>query len=176
MLALGVFLDAKSNEFTRSQLTELNFASQGVVIGEANLTGALDLADIDKSAKTIFVTDYKTGKSARDWRGRSEYEKIKLYKYRQQLMFYQLLAENSRDYSGYAFTGGRLQFVEPDRASGEILSLEEQFTSEELTDFSKLISIVWRKIVDLDLPDISSYEPTLKGILAFEQDLLENQV
>ncbi len=174
--ALGAFLNAKSSEFTRSQLTELNFASQGVVIGEANLTGALDLADIDKSAKTIFVTDYKTGKSARDWRGRSEYEKIKLYKYRQQLMFYQLLAENSRDYSGYAFTGGRLQFVEPDRASGEILSLEEQFTSEELADFGKLISIVWRKIIDLDLPDISSYEPTLKGILAFERDLLENQI
>ena len=172
-VALEAFLDEKSSTFTGSQLTELNFTSQNVVIDEAQLTGALDLADIDKSAKTIFVTDYKTGKSARDWRGRSEYEKIKLYKYRQQLMFYQLLAENSRDYSGYTFTGGRLQFVEPDRQTGEILALEEQFSSEELTEFRKLISVVWRKIIALDLPDVSAYEPTLKGILAFEHDLLD---
>ena len=172
-VALEAFLDEKSSTFTGSQLTELNFTSQNVVIDEAQLTGALDLADIDKSAKTIFVTDYKTGKSARDWRGRSEYEKIKLYKYRQQLMFYQLLAENSRDYSGYTFTGGRLQFVEPDRQTGEILALEEQFSSEELTEFRKLISVVWRKIIALDLPDVSAYEPTLKGILAFEQYLLD---
>ena len=173
--ALGAFLDAKASTFTRTQLTELNFAGQGVVIDDAQLTGALDLVDLDTSAKTIFITDYKTGKSAAAWRGSTEYEKIKLYKYRQQLMFYQLLVENSRDYAGYAFTGGRLQFVEPSQRTGEILALEDTFSDEELAEFRQLIGIVWSNIIALELPDISTYEPTLKGILAFEKDLLENQ-
>ncbi len=88
-------------------------------------------------------------------------------------MFYQLLAENSRDFSGYSFTGGRLQFVEPEQRSGEILSLEDSFSSEELAEFRELIGIVWQKIINLDLPDTSDYEPTLKGVLKFEQDLLD---
>ena len=46
---------------------------------------------------------------------------------------------------------------------------------EELAEFRQLIDIVWSKIIALELPDISTYEPTLKGILAFEKDLLENQ-
>ena len=140
------------------------------------MTGALDLVDLDASAKTIFVTDYKTGKSAATWRGNGEYEKIKLYKYRQQLMFYQLLVENSRDYAGYAFTGGRLQFVEPSQRTGEILALEDTFSDEELAEFRQLIGIVWRKITALELPDISTYEPTLKGVLAFERDLLDGEI
>lgn len=171
--ALEAFLEMKSGEFVASQLTEFDFSSQGVVINEAKLTGKLDLADIDKQAKTIFVTDYKTGKPSHSWKGASEYEKIKLHKYRQQLMFYQLLAENSRDFSSYSFTGGRLQFVEPEQRSGEILSLEDSFSSEELAEFRELIGIVWQKIINLDLPDTSEYEPTLKGVLKFEQDLLD---
>ena len=173
--ALEAFLEMKSGEFVASQLTEFDFSSQGVVINEAKLTGKLDLADIDKQAKTIFVTDYKTGKPSHSWKGASEYEKIKLHKYRQQLMFYQLLAENSRDFSGYSFTGGRLQFVEPEQGSGEILSLEDSFSSEELAEFRELIGIVWQKIINLDLPDTSDYEPTLKGVLKFEQDLLDTK-
>ena len=171
--ALTTFLSVKSHDFTASQLTELSFAAQNVVIDEAKLTGTLDLVDIDTVSKTIFVTDYKTGKPTRDWRGRSEYEKIKLHKYRQQLMFYQLLAEHSRDYDEYTFTGGRLQFVEPEQRTGEILALEDHFAEEELAEFRMLIGVIWQKITTLDLPDISQYEPTLKGILAFEQDLLD---
>lgn len=174
--ALSAFLTARAADFTPTQLAELNFAEQGVVVGQARLTGALDLADIDPEQKTIFVTDYKTGKPAPTWRGRSDYEKIKLHKYRQQLLFYQLLVTQSQGYSGYTFTGGRLQFVEPDPQTGEILALEEQFSGEELAEFTRLIDIVWQRIMHLDLPDISGYSADYKGMVAFERDLLEGVV
>ena len=170
--ALTAFLDAKSSDFRDTELAELDFAHQGVVVGGARLTGKLDVADIDKHNKTIFVTDYKTGKPSHSWRGTSDYEKIKLHKYRQQLMFYQLLVESSRDYGNFTFTGARLQFVEPDMKTGDILSLEDTFSREELAEFTQLINVVWQKITTLDLPDISEYSADYKGILQFEEDLL----
>jgi len=174
--ALTAFLDAKSSDFRDTELAELDFAHQGVVVSGARLTGKLDVADIDKHNKTIFVTDYKTGKPSRSWKGASDYEKIKLHKYRQQLMFYQLLVTSSRDYGNFSFTGARLQFVEPDIKTGDILSLEDTFSEEELTDFARLIGVVWRKITTLELPDISGYSADYKGMLQFENDLLTGEI
>ena len=170
--ALTAFLDAKSSDFRDTELAELDFAHQGVVVSGARLTGKLDVADIDKNNKTIFVTDYKTGKPSHSWRGTSDYEKIKLHKYRQQLMFYQLLVTSSRDYSNFTFTGARLQFVEPDIKTGDILSLEDTFSEEALAEFARLVGIVWRKITTLELPDISGYSADYKGMVQFEEDLL----
>ena len=170
--ALTAFLDAKSSEFHDTELAELDFAHQGVIVGGARLTGKLDVADIDKHNKTIFVTDYKTGKPSHSWKGISDYEKIKLHKYRQQLMFYQLLVESSRDYGDFTFTGARLQFVEPDIKTGDILSLEDTFSEEALAEFARLVGIVWRKITTLELPDISGYSADYKGMVQFENDLL----
>ena len=170
--ALTAFLDAKSSDFRDTELAELDFAHQGVVVGGARLTGKLDVADIDKNNKTIFVTDYKTGKPSHSWKGTSDYEKIKLHKYRQQLMFYQLLVESSRDYGNFTFTGARLQFVEPDMKTGNILSLEDTFSEKELAEFTRLIGVVWQKVTTLELPDISGYSADYKGMLQFEEDLL----
>ena len=170
--ALTAFLDAKSSDFRDTELAEFDFAHQGVVVGGARLTGKLDVANIDKHNKTIFVTDYKTGKPSHSWKGTSDYEKIKLHKYRQQLMFYQLLVTSSRDYGNFSFTGARLQFVEPDTKTGDILSLEDTFSEEELAEFARLINVVWRKITTLELPDISGYSADYKGMVQFEEDLL----
>lgn len=168
--SLTQFLEQSYASFTKTQKTELSFGNQGVVVQGAQLTGKLDLVDIVD--RHITVTDYKTGTPAANWTGKSEYDKIKLHKYRQQLMFYQLLANNSRDYAKYTFSGGVLQFVEPD-SKGRIYQLEAQFTAEELAQFSKLIGAVWQSIMALDLPDITNYSPNLKGIQAFEQTLID---
>ena len=174
--ALTAFLNAKSSDFHDTDLAELDFSNQGVIIDNARLTGKLDVVDIDKQNKTIFVTDYKTGKPSHSWKGSADYEKIKLHKYRQQLMFYQLLVEHSRDYGNFTFTGGRLQFVEPDMKTGDILSLEDTFSREELSEFTQLIEIIWRKITTLDMPDISDYSADYKGMLQFEKDLLAGEI
>ena len=172
---LQIFLAEKYDTFSSTQKTELNFSSQEVFLGDAHLTGMIDIADINKEEKSMIVTDYKTGKAVSSWNAIAEYDKIKFHKYRQQLLFYKLLVEHSRDYRNYTVTEGCLEFVEPNR-SNEISSLRLSFDKQELERFSLLISKVWKHIIELDLPDTSQYEPTYKGLLAFEQDLLDDTI
>lgn len=169
---LAAFLEQRYATFTKTQKTELNFSSQQAIYDDVHLTGTLDLVDIDQEAQTILVTDYKTGKPSRSWKGGPDYEKIKLHKYRQQLMFYRLLIESSRDYAKYSFKGGVLQFVEP-TPNGEITQLETEFTEAEYDTFKRLVKAIWAKILALDLPDTSTYTPDFDGLLAFEQSLLD---
>ncbi len=171
---LQAFLSFAYNSFTASQKTELNFKSQHVVVGDAHLSGALDLVDIAVD-RSVIVTDYKTGKPSRDWTGKTDYEKIKLHKYKQQLMFYKLLVENARDYRGHSVERGVIQFVEPTRG-GDIIALTTDFSAAEQAQFVLLINAVWRHIINFELPDTSTYSPTLKGILAFERDLIDNTI
>lgn len=171
---LQVFLATKYESFKPTQKVELDFASQNVMIGDAHLTGKLDLVDITDN-KTMIVTDYKTGKPSRTWTGKADYEKIKLHKYKTQLEFYKLLVENSRDWSNYSVESGALQYVEP-TVTGDIISLSTEFDSAEQERLSLLIQAVWKRIISLELPDVSGYEQSLKGILAFEQDLIDNTI
>jgi hypothetical protein len=142
-----------------------------VKLGDARLTGALDLVDINETEQRIIVTDYKTGKASRTWQGKTDFEKIKLHKYKQQLMFYKLLVESSRDFGKYTVDTSILQFVEP-TPTGDIIALDLSFDSTELEEFSRLIQAVWKRIITLDLPDATDFEPSYKGMLAFEQSLL----
>lgn len=167
---LTQFMEARGDSFSPQQKTELNFAGQSVVLGEARLTGSLDLVNFGE--QSVVVTDYKTSRPTYNWQGKTDYEKIKLHKYKQQLMFYQLLIANSRDYSRYAVEKTVLQFVEP-TPQGDIVALEATFSSDDLHRFAQLIQRVWQHITRLDLPDIATYEPTYRGILAFEADLLD---
>jgi len=170
---LPTYLSQRYDSFTPHQLAEYSFTNQGVTIGEARLTGAIDLLDIDKETKEVIVTDYKTGRAVANWGGRTDYEKIKLHKYRQQLMMYKLLVEGSRDFGGpHIATRGIIDFVEPD-GEGVVQQLVMVFDNEELAQFKQLIQVVWRHIMDLDLPDTSKYPPNYQGMLAFERDLLE---
>jgi len=173
--ALRIFLENKYEDFKSTQKPELNFANQNSIVEDAHLTGKLDVADIDKSAKIITVTDYKTGKAAKNWNGKDDFEKIKLHKYKQQLMFYKLLVENSRDYRGFVVEKGTMQFVEPN-AFGEIISLDASFSNEDLAKFQQIIKAAWQHITTLNLPDVSGYEASYKGILAFEEDLINNSI
>lgn len=170
---LQAFLAKRYSSFTPHQKAEYAFKNQGVVVGDARLTGNLDLMEIHEETRTITVIDYKTGKSARSWHGTTDYEKIKLHKYRHQLMMYKLLVENSRNFGGkYTVSRGILEFVEPDE-DGSIQLLEATFNHEEMAEFVQLLQAVWRRIIALDLPDISQYSPTYKGMLEFEADLLK---
>ena len=60
--------------------------------------------------------------------------------------------------------------------TGDILSLEDMFSREELSEFTQLIEIIWRKITTLDLPDIYDYSADYKGMLQFEKDLLAGEI
>ena len=60
--------------------------------------------------------------------------------------------------------------------TGDIISLEDTFSREELSEFTQLIEIIWRKITTLDMPDISDYSADYKGMLQFEKDLLAGEI
>ncbi len=171
MKALTTFFEKRYGSFTKSQLVERNFAGEYVTLGAAVITGALDLIDIDHDEKTIFVTDYKTGKAARSWTGKDEHEKIKLHQYEQQLMLYKLLIEHSRQFAGYTVTGARLEFVEPD-PRGEITLLDYTYDSKKLNEFEHLVTSVWRHIQTLDFVLPSELSTNFKGILEFESSLM----
>lgn len=170
---LQAYLAAPTSKFTKTQKSELNFSGQEVFLGDAHLTGMIDVADIDKENRLITVCDYKTGKPIIDGKARTEYEKIKLHKYRQQLMFYKLLVEGSRDYGFYTVPGGSLAFVEPSH-TGSVEVYETTFEREEVERFKLLIEKVWQHITTLNLPDTSGYDQTYKGLLKFEDDLLND--
>lgn len=172
--ALQAFLEQKYIDFSITQKAEVDFAAEQSIVNDVHLTGKLDLVDINSEEKTMIVTDYKTGRPVSSWQGKTDYEKIKLHKYRQQLMFYKLLVEHSRNFSSYGVEKGVLQFVEPN-TNGDIIGLETTFTHDELTEFSRLLQKIWTSIKTLELPDTSTYSADYKGILAFEQDLLKNQ-
>lgn len=160
---------------TSTQKPEVTFSHQDVRLDNARLTGSLDVIDINKETKTISVVDYKTGHPIQSWAKGDTYEKIKLHKYRQQLIFYKILLENSAEYHTYTTTQGAIAFIEPTGA-GESIVLPLDLTAEDIERTKKLITAVWRHIIELDFPDVNNYSRDLQGILAFEQDLIDEVV
>ncbi len=170
--ALKRYLAARSDVFRKADLAERGFNNDGVVVGEARLTGKIDLIRFEGS--TASVLDFKTGRPALDWQGHDEFEKIKLHKYRQQLLFYKLLVEHSASFQRrYTAGRGKLEFVEADDQGKLAPGLEVEYDPKEMAAFIKLIGAVWASIQNLDFPDVSAYPSTLAGIRQFETDLIE---
>ncbi len=166
------YLHERYDSFAPEQLAEYSFRSQGVILDGVRLTGAIDLMELHELSRGVVVTDYKTAKPSTSWTGKTDYEKIKLHKYRQQLMMYKLLVEGSRDFGGkYHVSQGVIEFIEPDR-NDTIQRLVLDIDREEFERFKRLVHAVWKRIMTLDMPDIGQYPVNYKGILAFEDDLL----
>lgn len=170
---LSTFLISPHTQLSKQAKPEYDFGNQGVHIGDAALTGKLDIVRIDAHEKTAYVLDYKTGKPTSSWKGTTDYEKVKLHKYKQQLMFYRLLIENARSFDGYRFAGGALQFVEPDISGSILPPLEAEFSAEDYATFKQLVCAVWQCITTLTLPDVSEFSSNYKGIQAFETYLID---
>ena len=109
------------------------------------------------------------------WDKGPDYTKLKLHKYRQQLIFYKILVENSAEYHDFKVTHGQVAFIEPTKG-GESIVLSLDLTNEDIERTTKLIEAVWSRIQTLDLPDTSGYSDDFKGVLAFEQDLIDGVV
>jgi DNA helicase-2/ATP-dependent DNA helicase PcrA len=168
--ALATYLKKRGHTFHPGDQPEYSFRHEHVALGDVLLNGTIDRLEIDKEHKTITVIDYKTGKSFSKWTSDA-----RLHKYKRQLYCYKLLVEHSQAFKGYVVTSGRLEFVTPD-FEGPVNSLELEFTETELERTKGLVIAVWKHIMDLSFPDISNYSTDLKGIKAFEDDLLEGTI
>ncbi len=174
--ALDAFMKSSQSHFTQNQIAELDFSRQDVFINDAHLTGKLDVVEMNKETLDTTVIDYKTGGILPDWEKGNKFQKIKAYKYRQQLLFYKLLIENSRDWRKYTMNHGILQFVEPD-PTGNIVDLSlSDIDTKELDRFSNLVCIIWQRIQDLSFPDTTNYNQSVEGIRQFEDDLLNGKI
>lgn len=163
------FYEERKGSFSASDIIEFNFRDQGVRVGDASLTGKVDRMSIKK--KEIIVCDFKTGKPIRAWSPADSYAKVKAWRYRQQIVFYKLLIEGSREFGGkYSVERGFIEFVEPYR--GHVIVLPMDIEGAEVKRLETLIGIVYAKIQSLDFPDISRYPKDVRGITAFEDDLL----
>jgi DNA helicase-2/ATP-dependent DNA helicase PcrA len=168
--SLSAFYEKKKIAWNEKDKTEVNFKDQGVLIGEAHITGKIDRI-VDMDAGIFEVHDYKTGKAKEEWQGKDDFEKIKLHEYERQLIFYKLLVEHSRDYGRYKVERGVLEFVEPLKGD-MVVDLALDIEPEKVERTKMLIEKVFAHIMNLDFPDVSRYSSDLKGILEFEEDLL----
>lgn len=169
--ALEKFYTLKKEQWKQTDMIEVNFRDQGVLVDDAHLTGKLDKMVFHEDTREIEVHDFKTGNPADEWEGEGTYEKKKLHNYKRQLVFYKFLVEHSRDFEGkYTVNKGVVEFLEPYRE--KMVDLPLIITKEDVERTRALITIVYKKIKALDFPDISKYPKDLNGIIAFEDDLL----
>lgn len=172
--ALVLFWQEKQNNFTPKDVVEFNFKEQGVVVSGAHLSGKIDRI-VDIGGGAVEVHDYKTGKAKTEWNGNDDYERTKLYEYERQLYYYKFLVENSREFGDKSkVVAGVLEFVEPKNEN--LCELRLGLEDEDSERLKKLIGIVYSKIMNIDLPDISKYKKDLSGIKEFEEDLLSGRI
>ncbi len=169
---LQAWWEEKKSSLQEHDVIEFNFRDQGVVMGNAKLTGKVDRMIMKDGIVT--VCDFKTGKAISRWDPADPYEKVKAWKYRQQLIFYKLLIEHSRDYSTMKVREGFIQFLEAQQ--GKIIDISLEIAPEDADRLERLIEVVHGKIQSLDFPDITKYPKDIKGILQFEEDLLNGTV
>ncbi|MFB6226223.1 MAG: PD-(D/E)XK nuclease family protein, partial [Candidatus Paceibacteria bacterium] len=172
--SLSVYYKQKKEEFDQDHIIEFSFRNQGVKLDQAHLRGKIDkMEQIDNDEYKVY--DFKTGSPLKSWDGRSKYDKIKAWRYKNQLIFYKILVENSRKFGDkFNVNTGQLEFLEP--KDGEIKELSYNISTEDVQRVSKLANIVYNKISNLDFPDISSYSESVSGIEEFERDLLSEYI
>ncbi|MFA6096532.1 MAG: ATP-dependent DNA helicase [Candidatus Paceibacterota bacterium] len=172
--ALSFFYDTKKSKFDPSHRAEMDFSNQGVVINGVPISGKIDKIIMEGDAEMV-VSDYKTGSASLDWNGTSPDEKIKLYNYRKQLIFYKLLVENSREYKNkFSVKRGVLEYIES--KNGKIVDLDLLIDPKEAERLEKLIAAVYAKIQKLEFPDVSKYSKDKSGIIEFEGDLISGRI
>jgi DNA helicase II / ATP-dependent DNA helicase PcrA len=168
------FVDQFSNsDFAAITDTELFLRGESPMT-HTPLSGVIDAVATHQTG--IRIIDYKTGKPPLpDWqtKGLSESKKISLHFYRQQLLFYAVLAQASGHFTK-PIISAELVFTEDSvEKPGSFVRLKiDDFDAQELARTEQLIATVHTRICNADLPDIENYPKNLTGILAFESDLL----
>jgi len=164
--ALRAYLQQRAHTIQAANEAEYNFRNEGVFIGDCHMAGKIDKLIVDKATRTITIVDYKTGKSHQRWT-----HEPKLHRYRTQLYLYKALVEASHTFAGYTVTDAYLEFVEPDE-DGKIQELHLTFDERDFAHTKQLAQAVWHAIQTCKTPDSKGFTADMKGIEAFETDLL----
>ena len=167
--ALKKFMPHWQHNFIPGAQSEFPFLHEGVFVGDAHLNGKIDQILSDNDTKQVRVVDFKTGKPLEKWK-----KEVQSHKYQNQLIFYKLLVENSHSFKNHEVDEAKLVFVEPDSLTEKMHELEIEYKPEEVVRLEKIIQAVWARIMNLDFPDVSQFSPNYKGMIDFENWLIEN--
>ncbi len=167
--ALQGYIAARGDMFAEPAKAEVNFYSEGVVVGDARLSGKIDRLEIDELTKTVRIVDYKTGAPLTKWDSST-----KAYKYKHQLYFYKLLIEGSSTWKAYKVRDARLEFIEPPKNGAGAVQPPLIITFDDADEavIRQLIAAVWERIQQLDLPATAPYAASTSGMKQFAHDLI----
>ncbi|MCF7845262.1 MAG: ATP-dependent helicase [Candidatus Pacebacteria bacterium] len=167
---LAIFYKKRKDSFKKEDETEKNFENQNCFVEDVPITGQIDRLSLVEDS--LEVTDFKTGKVLTDWNKGSASEKINLWKYRRQLVFYKILVEASDRYRGKEkVKKGVIDFVTPTK-DGEVISLDLKITDEETERVKKLICAVGKRIKELKF-DPEPKKEKISDIEEFENRILK---
>ncbi|HVV67189.1 MAG TPA: ATP-dependent DNA helicase [Candidatus Saccharimonadales bacterium] len=141
-------------------------------LGEAVISGKLDR--VDKNSPSLLIADYKTGKPLSSFATSDKSKALKAHNHKMQLIFYALLAQETPQFSEYKNFEGQMVYVEAD--TQKLLRLSYAPSEDDVKRLRLLIEAVWKKIMALDLPDISHYSQDIDGVQQFEQDLIDGTI
>lgn len=144
---------------------------QDVMIGSARIKGTIDRIDTHKD--TVTIIDYKTGTPLSSFVTRDQNKAVKAWKHRTQLIFYTMLLKHSARFEAKDIIG-QMWYLEA--ASSKELIREYIPSKEELARTEKLTKIIYNKVKDLNLPNVTHYSADYSGIQLFEQDLLDGKI
>jgi len=173
---LPQYLKSRKDTFSAKDETEMDFNDQHVTMDDIDLTGKIDRIIYNKEKNEIIVLDYKTGNPVVEGSRRTEHDNLKMLKYENQINFYKLLIENSRFFKGtWKVNKGIIDFIKPGE-DGNISSQIVEIDSEQQERTKKLIKAVFKKIKNLDFPDVSKYEKNYFGTVEFIEDLIYERI
>ncbi len=157
--------------FTGDELTEVDFKHEGIVLGgNVPVSGKIDLIRPVESG--IYVCDYKTGKEKKNWTGATPIEKLQLHFNKQQLIFYKLLIQKSKNHSHLKVLAGQLEFLET--KGDHLINLSTEIETEDIYRLEKLVCAVHKRIQahDFSIPESIAGLSGLEAVKAFEEVLL----
>lgn len=168
---ISYFYKNKIKDLEKSDIIEKDFKNEGCVIDDVPISGKIDKMRIRNGFIDVF--DYKTGEPISNLCEKEERKKIRLWQYKNQLIFYKLLIETSSDFSKYKVENGFLDFI----SCKENILLKINIESEDVERTKKLIKIISKKITDLDFLSTNNYQKkNLSEIKRFEDDLLSGKI
>ncbi|CAN5463258.1 hypothetical protein BH10PAT3_BH10PAT3_5660 [soil metagenome] len=144
------------------------------IINNVPLYGKLDRVDFDANSNKLLITDYKTGKPLTSFETRDKNLLLKAWRYRAQLSLYTLMLTAAGTYKTKPAISTQVIYVEAETAK----EVERSYTpdTEELNRLEKLIEVVYKKIISLNLPDTRHYDSSIEGTRQFEDDLLSGKI
>ena len=172
LIELPLWYTQSRDSWSVDDVVEASLGHGGVRVGTALIQGKIDRLCINTKDQTITVLDYKSGNPVLSRIGKTDSEKIKMWKYETQLLFYKILIEGSGQYKGYSVNKGVIEFFAPSEDQLVRHEFDLAHMQDESTRLKKLIEVVYERIISLDFPDVSQYAQNLRGIEEFIASLI----